>query len=156
MNRVAISGHRGLSPDVSALVERAIRSVVAEYGDLVGVSCLADGPDQIFARAVLDHGGRLEVVVPAAQYRDGLPDEAHASYDELIAKAETVHRLDHHESTADSHMDASVEMLSRADQLLAVWDGQPARGWGGTADVVAEARRRGLQVTVIWPDGATR
>jgi hypothetical protein len=47
-------------------------------------------------------------------------------------------------------------MISRADQLLAVWDGQPARGFGGTADVVAAARSRPVPITVIWPDGATR
>ena len=51
---------------------------------------------------------------------------------------------------------ASVRMLDDADVLFAVWDGQPARGYGGTADVVAEARRRKVPVRVIWPDGAQR
>lgn len=65
-------------------------------------------------------------------------------------------RLDHHESTSQSHMDASMYMLGRADRLLAVWDGQPARGYGGTADVVDAAEQQGVPVTVIWPDGASR
>lgn len=30
--------------------------------------------DQIFARAVIDLGRRLEVVIPAIEYRAGLPD----------------------------------------------------------------------------------
>ncbi|WP_198036875.1 hypothetical protein [Nocardia sp. BMG51109] len=47
-------------------------------------------------------------------------------------------------------------MLDDADELFAVWDGKPARGYGGTADVVAVARQRGMPVTVIWPDGAQR
>jgi hypothetical protein len=47
-------------------------------------------------------------------------------------------------------------MLDRAEHLFAVWDGKPARGYGGTADVVAEARQRAIPVTVIWPDGASR
>jgi hypothetical protein len=42
-------------------------------------------------------------------------------------------------------------MLARTDRLYAVWDGKPARGYGGTADVVAEAEKRGIPVTVIWP-----
>ena len=29
-------------------------------------------------------------------------------------------------------------MLDRADRLYAVWDGKPARGYGGTADVVTK------------------
>jgi hypothetical protein len=96
------------------------------------------------------------VVVPAAEYRDGLPAEHRPGYDALISRAVEVVRLDHRESTSQSHMDASVYMLGRADRLLAVWDGEPARGYGGTADVVEAAELRGVPVTVIWPDGASR
>ncbi len=42
------------------------------------------------------------------------------------------------------------------DLLLAVWDRKPAAGLGGTADVVAYARKRGTHVQVIWPEGASR
>lgn len=159
MIRVAVSGHRGLTPEVTRFVDQAIRDYLAQMSDggpLVGLSCLADGADQIFARAVLDLGGNLEVIVPARQYRDGLPAEAHSGYDELIARASRVHRLDRIESTPTAHMEASIEMLKLADHLIAVWDGQPARAFGGTADVVAAARERGNPVTVIWPEGVTR
>ena len=47
-------------------------------------------------------------------------------------------------------------MLRHADELWAVWDGKPARGYGGTADVVACARENGVPVRVIWPAGARR
>jgi hypothetical protein len=46
--------------------------------------------------------------------------------------------------------------VDRSDVLLAVWDGRPARGFGGTGDVVAYARRRGVPVEVVWPRGAER
>lgn len=157
MTRIAITGHRGLNADTARLVEAGIRAELGEVRDgLVGISCLADGADQIFARVVLEAGGRLEVVVPAARYRDGLPVEAHAGYDELLARAASVRQLAHVESTERAHMEASALMLEAADRVVAVWDGKPARGYGGTADVVAEARRRGLPVTVIWPSGAAR
>jgi hypothetical protein len=110
----------------------------------------------LFARAVLDHGGALHVIVPAHKYRADLPVEHHATYDGLVAEAAAVVCLDHIESDSNAHMDASFRMLTGADELLAVWDGQPARGYGGTADVVDLARDRGAPVTVIWPAGATR
>jgi hypothetical protein len=47
-------------------------------------------------------------------------------------------------------------MLDHADELWAVWDGRPARGFGGTADVVEAARRRALLVRVFRPEGITR
>jgi hypothetical protein len=75
---------------------------------------------------------------------------------ELLARATRVDRLDRVESTEQAHMEASQAMLARADRLFAVWDGKPARGYGGTADVVAEARKRGVPVVVIWPEGASR
>ncbi|MEZ7132937.1 hypothetical protein ACBR40_47040 [Nonomuraea sp. AD125B] len=53
-------------------------------------------------------------------------------------------------------MTASARMLDDADVLFVVWDGQPARGYGGTADVAVEARRREVPVRVFWPDGARR
>jgi hypothetical protein len=156
--RIAITGHRGLPAATERRVDQAIREQLGAYAgsDLVGISNLADGADQLFAQAVLDVGGRLEVIVPAAQYRDGLPESAHAVYDSLLSKAAKVHRLDRVESTEDAHMEASSAMLATADRLFAVWDGKPARGYGGTADVVAEARQRGVPVTVIWPEGASR
>jgi hypothetical protein len=159
MTRIAITGHRGLPGNTACKIRDAIRRELAgenSGGGLIGLSCLADGADQIFARAVLDAGGCLEAIVPAAAYRDGLPEEARAEYDSLIVAATGITRLDFSESTSEAHMAASQVMLADADRLYAVWDGKPARGYGGTADVVADAKQRGIPVTVIWPPGATR
>ncbi|TLF74364.1 hypothetical protein [Nocardia cyriacigeorgica] len=158
MTKIAITGHRGLPPDVTALVDAALQAEVGKRDDgrLTGISCLADGPDSLFAQAVLERGGELVVVVPAHEYRDSLPTEHHAVYDELRSAATKVIELDRDSSDPEAHQAGSERMLDEADELLAVWDGKPARGYGGTADVVAAARERGIPVTVIWPDGATR
>jgi len=159
MTWLAVTGHRGLSEETTALVDAALRREIskrADVGPLVGLSCIADGADALFAKAILDNGGALRVIVPARNYRDGLPEDHHATYDALIAEAAEITRLDHVESDSDAHMDASLRMLADADELLAVWDGKPARGYGGTADVVDAARNQGTPVTVVWPADATR
>lgn len=157
MTVIGVTGHRGLPPPTAQLVRHALREALLGCGNtVIGITALADGADQLFARAVLDQGGQIEVIVPATHYRDGLPAESHPEYDDLLAHAVTVHRLDFTESTPESHLAASELMLSMVGELLAVWDGQPARGYGGTADVVTRARDRGHPVRVIWPDGATR
>ena len=56
----------------------------------------------------------------------------------------------------ESYLAASQHLLFEVEELLAVWDGGPSGGLGGTADVVAAARQRGLPVHVIWPHGAAR
>jgi hypothetical protein len=156
--RLGITGHRGLSPEVEAQVRSELAKLVdACHGeDLVGISCIADGPDAWFAQAVLAHGGRLEVVIPATEYRDSLPDWHHGVYDELMARAVDVHHTGMRESTSQAHQAGSEIVVGLADKLIAVWDSQPARGYGGTADVVAYARRVGVPVQIVWPEGTSR
>lgn len=158
MTRVGITGHRGLTPEIETHVDREIRSFLSQldHSDLVGISCLADGADTLFAEAVLDLGGQLTVVVPAQTYRDGLPEEHHQIYDHLYSRAKNIHQLSYQESDSQAHMDASRVLVDRSDQLIAVWDGQPGRGPGGTADVVEYARAQGHRVRIIWPAGVIR
>lgn len=156
--RLGITGHRGLSVDVEQQVRDGLRQVIERHtaDELVTVSCLADGPDSWFAEAVLDHGGRIDAVIPADEYRAGLPPEHHATYDALLRRASEVHRTGLRESTSEAHQAASEIMVGLVDRLVAVWDGKPARGYGGTADAVGYARRTGVPVEVVWPKGASR
>ncbi|MEV0186502.1 hypothetical protein AB0I54_46000 [Streptomyces sp. NPDC050625] len=156
--RVGITGHRGLNNDVETQVRALLADAVKKYdpADLVGVSCIADGPDSWFAETVLAHGGRIEVVVPATEYRQSLPAQHHATYDELLRQACDVHETGMTTSDSQAHMTGSEILVGLVDELLAVWDGQPARGYGGTADVVTYAQRHGTPVHILWPHGATR
>jgi hypothetical protein len=156
--RVGITGHRGLSDAVAEQVRRGLRAEIAALprDGLIGVSCIADGPDAWLAQAVLELGGQIEVVIPAAAYREGLPEWHHATYDEILNAAAEVHNTGLEASNSQAHMAGSEILVGLVDQLIAVWDGQPARGYGGTADVVAYAQRTGVPVRVLWPEGATR
>jgi hypothetical protein len=158
MARLGVTGHQHLPPRTVELVEAALRELLEPYdaGDLIGVTCLADGADQLFARAVLARGGVLEVVIPAVRYRDGLRPEAWPSYDELLDRAQQVEHLAFEASTEEAHLAAGQAVVDRSDLVVAVWDGAPARGLGGTADVVTYARKHGVPVTIIWPEGASR
>ncbi|WP_338597694.1 hypothetical protein [Saccharopolyspora sp. SCSIO 74807] len=156
--RIGITGHTNLTPATSVLVREVLDVELAGYdAGLIGLSCLARGADQLFARAVLDAGGSLEVVLPAADYRARKvkPDNA-ADFEELLGKAAEVHTMPFAESNRDAYMAASEHVLSSVDKMLAVWDGQPAGGHGGTGDVVHAARERGIPLTVVWPEGAAR
>ena len=156
MTRIAVSGHRNLAPEVTTLVEGALRAELAgeDPAGLLGLTCLAHGADQIFARAVLKAGGAIEAYVPAVRYPDGLPPGARPAFEELLGRAVVVHRLKREELTRTAHWTTSVEMLRSAQRLIAVWDGEPEADLSCTQDVVARARRLGVPVTVIRPDDA--
>ncbi|MEU3018251.1 MULTISPECIES: hypothetical protein [unclassified Nocardiopsis] len=157
MIRIGITGHRNLTPDVSGAVADLVKAHLEPYGcEMVGLSCLADGADVVFAEAVVATGAPLEAIIPATGYREALPNEHHPVYDRLLGQAVLVHALPHDESDPSAHMAAGRLLVERCDQLVAVWDGEPARGPGGTADVVAYAHQVHRPVTVLWPEGASR
>ncbi|WP_017604897.1 hypothetical protein [Nocardiopsis alkaliphila] len=157
MIRIGITGHRDLTPRVSGHVAELLKARLEPYGHaVVGLSCLADGADTLFAEAILAAGASLEAIVPASGYREALPALHHPVYDRLLAQATLVHELPHAVSDPHAHMTAGRLLVERSDRLLAVWDGQPARGPGGTADVVAYAHALARPVTTLWPQGARR
>ncbi|GAA2780236.1 hypothetical protein GCM10010505_05940 [Kitasatospora aburaviensis] len=96
------------------------------------------------------------LAVLAEEYRESLPADHHPLYDRLLSRAAEVHRTGMTASDSAAHMAGSEVLVGHSEVLLAVWDGKPAWGYGGTADVVDYARRCGVPVQVLWPKGAER
>ncbi len=158
MPRIAVTGHMDLSPPTETLVDAAIRELLTgEQNGLTGITCLARGADQVFARIILDLGGTLIVVLPSPNYREQKvkPDNC-AAFDELLAKAADVRHMPFAEANRQAYEAANTALLTMADRLVAVWDGQPRKDQGGTGAVVEQARQLGKPVHVIWPQGAAR
>jgi hypothetical protein len=159
---VGVTGHRVLTPEVEAFVRRELEVFLGGRGqresgaELVGLSCLSAGADQLFAGMVLEAGGSVEAHIPSRDYREVLPQEARPEFDRLLAAASRRHHHPFLASGPPAYMAASLAMLADASELVAVWDGLPARGPGGTGEVVARARAMGLPVTVLWPEGVWR
>lgn len=159
MTRVGVTGHSDLTTMSRSLVTRALRRELTRYRDspLVGVSCLAPGADQLFASVVLELGGRLEVVLPAPDYRERKITGADAVlFDRLLSSAGSVRFTGFERSCRPAYLAASAAMLSCVDTVLAVWDGRPAIRLGSTGDVVDAARALALPLTILWPPGAAR
>ncbi|GAA1094929.1 hypothetical protein [Nocardiopsis composta] len=159
MTRIGITGHSNLAAGAVPVVRRALGEALAPYAGngLVGLSCLAKGADQLFAEAVLEAGGRLEVVLPSADYREAkvAPAERDA-FDGLLIRSDLVRYMPHRTASEAAYAEANAAVLAGVDRLFAVWDGRPAGGKGGTGDAVEAARSAGVPVDVIWPDGAAR
>jgi hypothetical protein len=163
--RIGVTGHINLSPETARLVAAALRAhlrgVLAAAGAsaraMVGVSCLAPGADSVFAEVLLSLGGRLEVILPSADYAHSQlgPAEA-ATFEELLRRADSVRTTLAPQASQAAYILANNEMLDAIDCLVAVWDGDLRAVPGGTAHVVETARSRSIPVSVIWPKGARR
>lgn len=120
------------------------------------LSPIADGTDQIAAECALELGWELEVVLPfdRAGYRAGLSDDqSRLRFDRLAASACAVLQLPGDQSApTDGYVMAGRATVAHCDLLLAVWDGEPARGRGGTGEVVELALTRGTGVIHLHPD----
>ena len=119
-------------------------------GRLRFVSPIADGADQIAAEIALELGWELQVIIPFGRdaYRNSLANNAaRARFDALLERATCRLELP---GDPDHGLDAYV-MTGRAtvahcDMLIAVWDGLPPRGRGGTGEVVQFALTRGTAI----------
>ncbi|HYN70295.1 MAG TPA: hypothetical protein VEX41_08800 [Candidatus Eisenbacteria bacterium] len=121
------------------------------------MSALAEGADRLIAGAVLARpDAELEAALPVARadYRRDFDDQAsRAEFDELLGRAVEVTNLPVAPSREEAYQQAGRYVVERSDVLIAIWDGRPARGVGGTAEVVAYARQRGVPVVAIDPRG---
>jgi len=159
---VGVSGHRLLADPAAVAV--SVDQVLDRMGHgphIVAVSSLAEGADRIVAARVLARGGRLEAVLPlpAADYAaDFAAAESREEFDALLSSAylATVVPPDPADPSREAaYARAGSAVLETCDVLLALWDGTPARGRGGTAEVVAEARAAGRRVEVIAVERAS-
>jgi len=137
------------------------------------VSALASGPDQWAASEAVSLGIDLQCVLPFPReaYKEDFRQSAgqgHCDEEEfaaLLGAASAVFELDGRVVRSeegdrlpdgDSYRAAGSTILRQSDLLIAVWDGEPARGTGGTGEIVDEALARGIPVAWIpWerPEG---
>ena len=154
---VGVTGHRCLA-DVEAVgagVEVALGRIQQAFGasSLTVISPLASGADQLVARrALMRPESRLIVPLPLplSSYLEGLAPAAIEAFHELLGQAADSFVLPASLTHDEAYEAAGRYVVEHSEVLIAVWDGQPARGRGGTASTVARARQRGLPMAWIW------
>ncbi|MFD9794680.1 hypothetical protein ACFWXK_27465 [Streptomyces sp. NPDC059070] len=158
MKRIGVTGHRDIPSEALDDIRSGLRALLCGHdGSLEALSSLAAGADQLFAAIALECGASLTVVIPSGDYEKGFADPAElARYQGLKRRASQEVRMDFPHSTDEAYYAAGAYIADNCDRLVAVWDGQPARGLGGTGDIVAYARSLGKTVTVVWRDGVRR
>jgi hypothetical protein len=155
---LGVTGHQTIPPDARDRVVTAVQDILRDVeSPLDAVTSLAAGADQLVATELLRAGGRLHVIVPSRNYEQTFAvREDLARFRSLLEAAHAVTRLDYAEPCEEAFLAAGKSVVDNCEALIAVWDGKPARGVGGTADVVRYARDRGKAVSIVWPAGIDR
>lgn len=153
------TGHQFLTDSTKTKVALEILQHINQRtkGDLIGVSSLAEGADQVFALAVLAAGGSIDVIIPSADYDKAFPTTKSArTYQHLLELARNTTTLTFDTPSEEAFLEAGGKVVDQSDVLIAVWDGNTAAGKGGTGDIVQYAKEQGKTTHIIWPPGATR
>ncbi|WP_267360259.1 hypothetical protein [Methylobacterium sp. GC_Met_3] len=126
------------------------------------VSPLAEGADRLVALLAREAGYALTVVLPFSRTdyeKDFATADSRSEFDRLLDEAALESRpvltLDGVRGDAETRSYEAVGRLvvRNCDLLIAVWDGRPARGRGGSGDIVGFATRFGPPVWWIDTTG---
>lgn len=164
--RLGVTGHQSLverlhdqgstSSEAEAWewIDHKFSALLAETsgGQVIVVSSLAVGTDQRLSRMALESGAAIEVIIPSLNYeRTFAAEESLTEYRGLLSRAAYVRCLEYPEPTEAAFLAAGYQVVDLTDMVIAVWDGKKAEGVGGTADVVAYAKRSGRAVIHLNP-----
>jgi hypothetical protein len=164
--RVGVTGHRKLGADpfvswfVSAqcvlLLDRFQSLARLRQAEVVAYSPLAIGADQLFAQAALGLGIPLVGVIPFENYPADFEGTDRERFETLLRHCRAVERLPNRQRSKRAYFDGGKWVVDKVDYLVAIWDGRPAGGTGGTADVVVYAEKKRRPVFRIDPTAAAQ
>jgi hypothetical protein len=155
--RVGVTGHRSI-PDESAIA-RAVDKVLGLIREtspsadgappvIEVVSPIAEGADRIVVHAALKYPDtrlRVPLPFPKEDYeKDFETADSRDEFESLLERADDVLILPATPTRNGGYEKVGHYVLDNCDVLIAIWDGEPPRGQGGTAEIVAEARERGI------------
>ena len=153
--RIGVTGHRSFADhdQVAESVTSVLDRLLEGGADPVVVTSLAEGADRFVAEMVVSRSGSLEVILPleVADYeRDFGTESSRSEFTGLLAWASTVSIVDPPDETREGAYEAAGHaMVQRSDVVIALWDGTPARGRGGTAEIIQYALDHDVMVEIV-------
>ena len=148
--KIGITGHQEREGIDWEWVKIKVERYLVGKSRIIGFSSLAKGTDQLFANAVLDHGGTLIAVIPVNDYETYFKGYDLDEYQRLLAASDPI-ELGSIKRDAQAFLDAGKWIVREVDKMIAVWDGEPAEGAGGTGDIVEYAKALNKPVLHLNP-----
>ena len=150
---IGFSGHRALVDETrcrAAIKEFLQRQKASTAGLVYGVSSVAAGADLLFAESCLELSLPLCVLLPLPieEFRNDLDENTWGRAQRILARAASVEVASGNQPRDACYYECGIETVQRSRLILAVWNGEPAQGLGGTEDVVTFAR--GIGRPVVW------
>jgi hypothetical protein len=148
---VGFTGHRRLADEAAAraVLHDFLREYKASTAAIVyGVCSAAAGGDLLFAESCLELDISLRVLLPMAadEFRKDFDAETWARVVHVLARAMSVEVTGERGERSELYYECGIRTVQQCRLLVALWDGQQARGVGGTAEIVEFADNIGRPV----------
>ncbi len=151
---VGFTGHRKVPYETKS--RQVIRDFLAQqkeshHGVMYGISSAAAGGDQLFAESCIELSIPLRILLPrpAEQFRADFDDASWQRTARIIENAISVEVTGRHEARNEQYYDCGIQTVAESQLLIALWDGEPSRGIGGTQEIVSYARKTGHPIAWI-------
>jgi SMODS and SLOG-associating 2TM effector domain 1 len=166
--RIGISGHRNVTscyPGLDDVLRYVLDVIMGPRAAIAAdstpvcvrvVSSLAEGADRVLVQAMVPASGQLEAILPldradyCADFDSATSKQEFAS---LLAEAAVTEVMPPAASRDDAYESAGKSVVDRSDVMVFMWDGHPARGRGGTAEIYEYALQRKKAIFWICTDG---
>jgi hypothetical protein len=155
---IGFTGHRHLPDEDQS--RTAIRKVLEEWkaripGVAYGVSSIAAGGDLLFAETCLDLKLPIRIFLPMSKerFRDEFDDRTSERAERVLAGALSVEVVGVGAEPQERYYECGIETVHQSQLLIALWDGGPGHGMGGTSDMVYFAKEQGR--LVVWIHSVT-
>jgi hypothetical protein len=146
-----ITGHQNIGDKATiGWVHDQLHDLIVEHKIAYGYSSLAIGADQTFAEILLRMSIPFTAIIPSSDYDSTFTTKADLDrYNHLLASSAEQLRLPFTKSTELAFFEAGKELVRKSEIIFAVWNAKPAKGLGGTGDVVEFSLSCGKRVIHI-------
>ena len=154
---IGFSGHRHLAhPGTGQAITDALAALCGSEGrpPLSALSSTAIGADFLFLEACEQLRVPVEILLPfpVEEFaRDFTPEEWKTAEAHLARAAQT--RIFSGEERPGAYLTCGKAIVKGCDLFMVLWNGEPAAGVGGTAELVAHARELGRPL--LWIEAQT-
>ena len=154
---VGITGHQNISGYDKDWIKDSLLTFISTNTLTKGYSSLAIGADQLFVMCLLEKKIKYDVIIPCDNYQTTFENARDlCNFNSLLNSANEIVKLDFKEPSELAFYQAGIKVVELSDMVVAIWDGQPAKGLGGTADIVKVSLDKGKRVFHINPVRQTK
>jgi hypothetical protein len=153
--KIGVSGHRFLNDtfELRNSIFEVLENIYTRHNHskFQIFSPLAIGADQLVAECGLENPTTRLIVLlpmPMVDYLEGFSAREKTGFMRLFNRREEMIQLPHFGKKDGAYLKMGDFLLDSIDYLIIMWNGKPARGIGGTAQIVKLARQ--MKLPTAW------